>query len=93
MKKEYSENTIIQSMNDMKEQYEKIKSTSISLYSYNLLQTKFSEAMSILSTNNTLINCILKKLQNHSLYNYIDDDIDKIKSILIILKDLNLQEI
>jgi hypothetical protein len=77
LNKEFSENTIIQSMNDMKERYEQLERESISLYMYEELEKKYNK-------QNKVINAVLTILENTS------NRLRKLDNVLLIDKQKEL---
>lgn len=53
LKEEYQENTIIQSMNDMKKRYDELLETTVSIYKYNRLKTRME------ASNNRIIAAVI----------------------------------
>lgn len=90
LKHEYSENTIIQSMNDMKERYEELMSTTVPLYKYNHIKTKYNNIYKTMMGAIILNNHIKKTLEdidNRLLYDR-NATINKIKTELIVINEI-----
>lgn len=64
MKLEYSENTIIQSMNDMKDRYNELVSNTVSLYKYKTLETKYNNLYKGCYSSLAIVGHIKKLLGN-----------------------------
>lgn len=67
---DYSENVIIQSMNDMKQKYDTLLRSTVSLYKYQILQDKFTHLIRSFSGCSVLIDHtikVLKQTKNASL--------------------------
>jgi hypothetical protein len=70
LNKEFSENTIIQSMNDMKERYEQLERESISIYMYEELEKKYNKQNKVINAVSTILENTsnrLRKLDNFLL--------------------------
>jgi hypothetical protein len=87
---EYSENTIIQSMNDMKDKYEQLVQSTVPSYKYHILNEKF-----VTMETNMLACAVLIDYINNSIskfdnifVNMGDIDISKLEMQLNIIKDL-----
>lgn len=63
LKKEYSENIIIQSMNEMKTRYDIMIKTTVPSYKYKLLDEKYNTFVKNFSGCSVLIDYIIKLLQ------------------------------
>lgn len=70
LKTEYQENTIIQSMNEMKERYEQIVNTTVSLFKFNMMEKKFNDLYRTASAASVILDHIKKCLSdlNGKLY-------------------------
>ena len=64
MKLEYSENTIIQSMNDLKDRYNELVSNTVSLYKYKTLETKYNNLYKGCYSSLAIVGHIKKLLGN-----------------------------
>lgn len=84
LKLELSENIIISSMNDMKLEYDKLKKSTVSIYKYNDILTKYNKIKSKLTTCNVVAEHLQKQITN----NRFKFNIDKLQVELIILKEL-----
>lgn len=85
----YKENTIIQSMNDMKRKYDNLVLNSVPSYKYKLLTTKYEELLKVSTSADVIINHavkLLKTLENNSSYD--SNTVYKIELELIILKEI-----
>jgi hypothetical protein len=78
LKQQLSENVVISSMNDMKNQYNNLKNSTIPIYKYNELSTKYNIKSSKVTTTIVILDHILKNT-------FISD---KIKLELLFLKEL-----
>ena len=88
---EYSENVIIQSMNDMKQRYERMLETTIPKHKYDLLYEKYTKVVKHSSACTVLINHILSlfKQLNRLIYGLdVKPIINKIEVQLITTKDI-----
>lgn len=63
LQKDYSENTIIQSMNDMKERYEQLMLNTVSRYRYENLLKKYNCYSKKICTINILLHHTMKRLK------------------------------
>ena len=64
LKFEYSENTIVQSMNAMKEQYEELIVTTVAKFKYDLVNEKFQTLNKILTTCSVILQHATNNIQN-----------------------------
>jgi predicted nuclease with TOPRIM domain len=88
LENEFNENTIIQSMNDMKRKYEELMESTVSSYKYNMINKKYKKlykivvcASVLLEHNISLLKRIVEGYNNsNSLY--------KVQTNLITLKTL-----
>ncbi len=87
---EYSENTIVQSMNDMKQQYERLVSNSVTVSRYKDLQEKYNGAQRTVTASHVLADRILKQLNSieHRLIYDTKSILNKAHLELIILKEV-----
>lgn len=85
----YKENTIIQSMNEMKKKYDSLIINTVPKYRYNLLSNKCEEMSKVFSSVEVIVNHIakgIKRLDNHGT---IDTNaVYKIQLELLILKEI-----
>jgi hypothetical protein len=91
LKTEYSENVIIQSMNDMKQRYDRLMQSTVPKYKYNLLYEKYSRMVKYFSGCFVLIEHILKTITKLNRTSYNQDTkhiINKIESGLIMTRDI-----
>jgi hypothetical protein len=72
LKTEYQENTIIQSMNDMKTKYEELKKNTIPKYKYEDLMTKNNKMEKVLKGTDIILQHIQKTLDNIENVNMLD---------------------
>lgn len=86
----YSENMIIQSMNDMKAKYDLLMKSSVSSHRYNLLQEKFTRLIKGFSGCSVLIEHTIKVLKEAKNVNIIDKKnlISKAELELITIKEI-----
>ena len=63
LKHEYSENVVIESMNDMKKKYESMLKTTISLYRYQVLDDKCKRLIRGFSGCSVLIDHVIRALK------------------------------
>lgn len=88
---EYQENTIIQSMNDMKERYEQLMTSTVSLFKFNLLEKKFNELYRMASAGSVIIEHVKKQLTDLSGRMYstsLTTDVLKVESHLNLLQEI-----
>lgn len=87
---EYSENTIIQSMNDMKKRYEQLITSTVSKYKYDILTKKLNDQSKKIYTTVVLTDHILKRLK--LLEQYINEgvemDLYRIEFELLTIKEI-----
>jgi hypothetical protein len=86
---DYAENTIVQSMNDMKTQYEELIASTVSTYRYGLIQDKYHKLYRTTSSAGVLIDHILKVVKQIEL-EYVCNNIkiNKVQLELNILKEI-----
>lgn len=87
---DYSENTIVESMNDMKRKYEQLVANTVPAYKYNLLNEKFERVSHTVHGSDVLIDYIIKGLKKTETMGAIDrtNSLYKIQLELIILKEI-----
>ena len=87
---DYSENTIIQSMNDMKKRYDNLILNTVSKYKYDLIAKKSNDQSKKICTTVVLTNHILKRLK--ILEQYINEgvemDLYRIEFELLTIKEI-----
>lgn len=91
LKKEYSENFIIQSMDDMKKRYDRLLQTSVPNHKYSLLNEKYTQMIKKVSACVFLIENVSKVTRGlHDLaYNFADKQkMVRLETELIIIKEL-----
>lgn len=91
LKTDYSENVIIESMNDMKNKYERLLQTSVPNHKYTLLYEKYIKMVKYMTTSSVLLNHTYKTLRQAERYFYTHDTkqtINKIESEINITRDL-----
>jgi nucleotidyltransferase/DNA polymerase involved in DNA repair len=90
LRHEYSENTIVQSMNDMKDRYEELVSTTVSLYKYENLKKKhtavYRTVLGITILNNH-IKKIVEELETRFTYERYNM-LTRIKSDIITINEI-----
>ena len=86
----YSENVIIQSMNDMKIKYDNVIKSSVSLYKYQILQEKFTRLIRGFSGCSVLIDHTIKVLKESKNSTFVDKKnlISKAELELITIKEI-----
>lgn len=92
LKTEFSENIIIQSMNEMKERYERLVQSSVPNHKYNLLYERYTKIVKYFTTCSVLLDYVYKQVRHmdRSVYNSemkqtlhkIENDITTTKNIL-----------
>jgi len=87
LKTEYSENIIIESMNDMKQRYDRLMQSTVPKHKYTLIYDKYSRLIRYFSGCSVLIDHVLKTIKklNRTLYN---QDIKQIEMELITTRDI-----
>lgn len=70
LKKEYSENIIIESMQDMKQRYERLLQTTIPEHRYNILYEKYTKLIKYFTTTIVLLDHINKSVKEFDKYIY-----------------------
>lgn len=87
---DYSENTIIESMNDMKKRYDHLITSTISKYKYDILAKKSIDQSKKICTTIVLTDHILKRLK--ILEQYISEgvemDLYRIEFELLTIKEI-----
>jgi hypothetical protein len=63
LQNEYSENVIIQSMNEMKDRYERLVQSSIPNYKYNLLYERYTKIIKCFTACSVLLDYIYKQVK------------------------------
>jgi hypothetical protein len=61
---EYSENTIIESMNEMKERYEQLQKDTVSIYRYNELDKKYKKQNKVITAIYVIIENTINRLRD-----------------------------
>uniref|UniRef100_A0A6C0E4C9 Uncharacterized protein n=1 Tax=viral metagenome TaxID=1070528 RepID=A0A6C0E4C9_9ZZZZ len=90
LKHEYSENTIIQSMNDMKEKYNDLIKNTVALYRYDALQERKKVLQNKLIATSVLIDYILLELRHFDNI-FMNDgqvDVENLKMQLSVIKGM-----
>jgi|UniRef100_A0A6C0DUN8 hypothetical protein len=90
LQREYSENIIIQSMNEMKERYEQLMLDTVSKYRYENLLQKYNCYSKKINAVNVLLHHIMKQLkviEHHALDGY-EMDVYRIKFELLSIKEI-----
>lgn len=90
LKNDYSENTVIQSMNDMKERYNELMRTTVSIYKYKDMEHKYYKLYRCTYSMLTLIDHV-KKLVNEVDSKIIYDrnnTLDRAKNDLLTMHDI-----
>lgn len=90
LKIEYSENMIIQSMNDMKEKYDELVKTTVPTYKYEYIHEKWKNLKQKSQAVIVLLNFLMeniKKMEYDLHYNTILDE-KKIEFQMYIMKEL-----
>ena len=87
---DYSENTIVESMNDMKRKYEQLIASTVPSYKYSLLNEKYERATHTIIGSDILIDHIVRGLKKLETMNSIDrtNSLYKVQLELIILKEI-----
>lgn len=88
---EYSENVIIQSMNDMKEKYNRLLQTTVPSHKYNVTYDKYIKIVRNFSGCSVLIDHICKVMKTSDKTYYSSDVkqlLYKIDNELIVIKDI-----
>lgn len=63
LQNDYSENTIIQSMNEMKERYDKLMLETVPKYRYEILLKKYNSHLKKINAVNVLLHHVIKRLK------------------------------
>jgi len=87
----YSENTIIQSMHDMKERYEELQRETVSLFRYNQLEKDYKHQNKVINAVLVILEKTSNRLRDIELLDK-DKEIYRCEIELLIITDL-LQEI
>lgn len=87
---DYSENVIIQSMNDMKHKYDTLIKSSVSLYKHQILQDKFTNLIRSFSGCSVLIDHTIKVLKQSKNVHLLDKKnlISKAELELVTIKEI-----
>lgn len=91
LKKETSENVVIQSMNDMKLQYDHLVSHSVPLYKYNMIYERYIKFHKVLSSAGVLIDHIVKcvkGLESLAVMTEVKSGLYKTNFELMLLKEI-----
>jgi len=90
LKLEYSENTIIQSMNDMKEKYNELVKNTVPLYRYDALHERKQVVQNKLIATSVLIDYILLELRQYDniFMNEGEVDVANLKMQLAVIKGM-----
>jgi len=91
LKTDYSENVIIQSMNDMKIKYERLLQTSVPNHKYTLLYEKYVKMVKYITTSSVLLDRTSILVHQVDKYIYTNDTrqtINKIESGINITRDI-----
>jgi sugar-specific transcriptional regulator TrmB len=89
LQNEYSENTIIQSMNEMKDRYTKLMQTTVPNFKYKLLSEKYISLVKRVSASCVFIDHILKSLDDIDMVRTNDkNEMTKIKFQLVNIKEI-----
>lgn len=72
LKNELKENTIVESMNDMKKQYEHLRNTTVPFEHYDHVKNMLKQTIKLLNSIETINN--LNKTHTHDLVHHINDD-------------------
>ena len=73
LKNDYRENTIVQSMNEMKERYDRLLQTTVSNHKYNILYEKYTKMIRYFTTCSVLIDHIYKLVKQTERITYNSD--------------------
>lgn len=90
LKHEYSENTVIQSMNDMKERYNELIRTTVSIYKYRELETKYFKLYRCIYSMLSLIHHVQKlinDIDSKLLYDR-QNTLNRTKNDLLTMQDI-----
>jgi hypothetical protein len=91
LKTDYSENIIIQSMNDMKIKYERLLQTSVPNHKYTLLYEKYIKMVKYITTSSVLLDrtsILVHQLDKYIYTNDTRQTINKIESEINITRDI-----
>lgn len=88
LKKETNENTVIQSMNDMKEEYERLKDNTVSLYCFKSLDQRFELLSKTCQAAIVLVDHTRKKISQINRLNYDEKSLRKAEMEMIVIKDI-----
>lgn len=83
---EYSENTIIQSMAEMRDRYEDLIKTTVPIFKYQYLQSKAKKSEKSVACGIVIIEHVIKQITMLERTN--DVKLQKIQLELILLKDI-----
>jgi hypothetical protein len=82
LKHEYTENVIVQSMNDMKQKYEQLQKSTVPLYKYQLINEKYKTFVKNFSGCVVLTEHIIKVLRRDRLNSKAESELITLKEIL-----------
>lgn len=88
---EYRENTIVQSMNDMKEQYEELLRTTVSMYRFRSLEDKHNKMVLNATAGSIICNHVmklLKEIESNLFDSGSRDNLYKVHVQIGIVKDI-----
>jgi len=90
LQQEFSENTIIQSMNDMKIRYENLIDTTVSLAKYNRLLDKYNNLYRIIYSSDIFLDhaCAIAAHLENVVYDSTHKNLTTLVTELKILKDI-----
>jgi len=91
LRAEFSENTIIQSMNDMKDRYNHLVATTVGLPNYNKIKGELEEIKRKIIGVGVLVDHvinILKSIETETYMTNVKNKIYKIELELLILKEI-----
>lgn len=91
LKHDYSENVIIQSMNDMKDKYERLLQTSVPNHKYSLLYEKYIRMVKYMTTSSVLLDHTYKLVRQVERLVYTNDiksTVNKIENEINITRDI-----
>ena len=88
---DYRENIIVQSMNDMKERYDRLLQTTVPNHKYNLLLEKYNKMVKYFTTCSVLTDHIykmIKQTERLTFSNDIKQNLYKIEMEINLTKDI-----
>jgi predicted nuclease with TOPRIM domain len=91
LKTEYTENVIIESMNDMKNKYERLLQTSVPNHKYTLLYEKYVRMVKYMTTSSVLLDHTYKLVRQVERLVYTNDIksiVNKIENEINITRDI-----